>query len=114
MLRNGSCNEGAAFRQRTQTQLLQNMLKIPFNVALFSRGVSLESCIVVQHVGGDSKNGCASPVSKKPCPDLKVCPYLIFFESSSSDSETQTAFLTMKVFYSNYCCIEYVLQVKIS
>ncbi|KAK2562327.1 Acetyl-coenzyme A synthetase [Acropora cervicornis] len=36
------------------------------------KGVSLESCIVVQHVGGDSKNGCASPVSKKPCPDLKT------------------------------------------
>lgn len=71
----------------TDTLLLQNMLKIPFNFVLFSRGVSLESCIVVQHVGGDSKNGGASPVSKKPCPHLKVCPYLKFLK---------VAYLTVK------------------
>ncbi|XP_015755543.1 PREDICTED: acetyl-coenzyme A synthetase, cytoplasmic-like [Acropora digitifera] len=49
------------------------------------KGVSLESCIVVQHVGGDSKNGCASPVSKKPCPGLKTN-----FDESGIDSLAQT------------------------
>ena len=35
----------------------------------------MESCIVVQHVGGGSGNGSASPVAKRPCPDIAVSLY---------------------------------------
>ena len=51
------------------------IIMIIYCTALFSRGFSVESCIVVKHVGGDSENGSASPLAKKPCPDSEVCDY---------------------------------------
>lgn len=40
---------------------------------LFCRGFTVETCIVVQHVGGGSTNSPGtSPVAKKPCPPVQV------------------------------------------
>lgn len=40
---------------------------------LLCRGFTVETCIVVQHVGGGSTNSPqTSPVAKKPCPPIQV------------------------------------------
>ena len=45
---------------------------------LLCRGFIVETCIVVQHVGGGSTNSPrTSPVAKKPCPPIQVIMYSI-------------------------------------
>ena len=51
-----------------------------YYLILFCRGFSVETCIVVQHVGDGSTNSPGtSPVAKKPCPPVQVI--LIFSNS---------------------------------
>ena len=59
---------------------MKQSVSILYYLILFCRGFSVETCIVVQHVGDGSTNSPGtSPVAKKPCPPVQVILYSTTF-----------------------------------